>query len=151
MDIICIRLPDFLLSLFTVCLCRDQRVAGRVMTLRPADGCRQLTLTIGLTLTLALLQWPVGDVRGQDGPSPAQVLQELLTRYGDNTSISVPQLRALLMRLNGGQSGEHDAQTQPAKTNASQVSQESDRRFDSMLVLICICCPGCVFTRLTGF
>uniref|UniRef100_A0A8C2I1G1 Metal cation symporter ZIP14 n=1 Tax=Cyprinus carpio TaxID=7962 RepID=A0A8C2I1G1_CYPCA len=90
------------------------------MTLRPADGCRQLTLTIGLTLTLALLQWPVGDVRGQDGPSPAQVLQELLTRYGDNTSISVPQLRALLMRLNGGQSGEHDAQTQPAKTNASQ-------------------------------
>lgn len=103
------------------------------MTLRPANGCRPLTLTIGLTLTLGLLQWPIGDVSGQDGPSPAQVLQELLTRYGDNTSISVPQLRALLMRLNRGQSEDHDAQTQPAKTNASsQVSQAGDRRFDSM-------------------
>ncbi|XP_043095096.1 metal cation symporter ZIP14 isoform X2 [Puntigrus tetrazona] len=87
------------------------------MTLRPANGCRQLTLTFGLTLALGLLQWPIGDVRGQDGgPSPALVLQELLARYGDNTSISVPQLRALLTRLNG----DHDAQTQPAKANASQ-------------------------------
>ncbi len=84
----------FIISLCTVCLCRARRVAGRVMTLRPANGCRQLTLIIGLTLTLGLLQWPIGDVSGQDGPSPAQVLQELLTRYGDNTSISVPQLRA---------------------------------------------------------
>ncbi|KAK2911041.1 hypothetical protein Q8A67_003174 [Cirrhinus molitorella] len=90
------------------------------MTLRQANGCKQLTLTIGLTLTLGLLQWPIGDVCGQDGQSPMQVLQDLLTRYGDNTSISVPQLRALLMRLNGGQSGDHDAQTQPTKTNASK-------------------------------
>ncbi|XP_026066378.1 zinc transporter ZIP14-like isoform X1 [Carassius auratus] len=99
---------------------RARRVAGRVMTLRPANGYRQLTLTFGLTLTLGLLLWPVGDVSGQDGASPAQILQELLTRYGDNTSISVPQLRALLVHLNGGQSGDHDAQTQPTKTNASQ-------------------------------
>lgn len=94
------------------------------MTLRQANGCKQLTLTISLTLTLGLLQWPIGDVSGQDGLSPAQVLQELLTRYGDNTSISVPQLRLLLKRLNGGQSGEHDAQTQSTKTNASKVSQK---------------------------
>ncbi|XP_067295495.1 metal cation symporter ZIP14 isoform X2 [Pseudorasbora parva] len=97
-----------------------QRVAGRVMTLRQANGCIQLTLTISLTLTLGLLQWPVGDVSGQDELSPTQVLQELLTRYGDNTSISVPQLRRLLMRLNGGQSGDHDAQPQPTKTNGSK-------------------------------
>ncbi|XP_026100533.1 metal cation symporter ZIP14 isoform X1 [Carassius auratus] len=97
-----------------------RRVAGRVMTLRQANGCKQLTLTIGLTLTLGLLQWPVADVSGQNGPSATQVLQELLTRYGDNTSISVPQLRALLMRLNGDQIGDHVAQTQPTKTNASK-------------------------------
>lgn len=90
------------------------------MTLRRASGCRQLTLTIGLALTLGLLQWPIGDVRGQDGPSPAQVLQELLTRYGDNASISVPQLRSLLVRLNGGQSEDHDRKTQPTRTNASK-------------------------------
>lgn len=99
------------------------------MTLRQANGCKQLTLTISLTLTLGLLQWPIGDVSGQDGLSPAQVLQELLTRYGDNTSISVPQLRSLLIRLNGGQSGEHDAQTQPTKTNASKVSQKGYKNF----------------------
>ncbi|NP_001313628.1 metal cation symporter ZIP14 precursor [Danio rerio] len=90
------------------------------MTLRRASGCRQLTLTIGLALTLGLLQWPIGDVRGQDGASPAQVLQELLTRYGDNASISVPQLRSLLVRLNGGQSEDHDSKTQPTRTNASK-------------------------------
>ncbi|KAK7164139.1 hypothetical protein R3I94_002762 [Phoxinus phoxinus] len=90
------------------------------MTLRQANGCRQLTLTISLTLTLGLLQWPVGDVSGQDALSPTQVLQELLSRYGDNTSISVPQLRSLLTRLNGGLIGDHDAQTQPTKTNGSK-------------------------------
>lgn len=89
------------------------------MTLRGASGCRQLTLTIGLALTLGLLQWPI-DVRGQDGASPAQVLQELLTRYGDNASISVPQLRSLLVRLNGGESEDHDSKTQPTRTNASK-------------------------------
>lgn len=90
------------------------------MTLRQASGCRQLTLTIGLALTLGLLQWPIRDVRGQDGASPAQVLQELLTRYGDNASISVPQLRSLLVRLNGGESEDHDSKTQPTRTNASK-------------------------------
>ncbi|XP_051981907.1 metal cation symporter ZIP14-like isoform X1 [Xyrauchen texanus] len=88
------------------------------MTLRPTNGCRQLTLTLGLSLTLALLQWPIGGVCGQDGLS--QVLQELLMRYGDNTTISVPQLRSLLVRLNGGQIGNHSLQTKPTKTNTSK-------------------------------
>jgi len=105
------------------------------MTLRQANGCKQLTLTISLTLTLGLLQWPVRDVSGQDGLSPTQVLQELLTRYGDNTSISVPQLRALLIRLNGGLSGDHDAQTQPTKTNGSKVSQNGYRKFGMYLYM----------------
>uniref|UniRef100_A0A8C1Y1Z1 Metal cation symporter ZIP14 n=1 Tax=Cyprinus carpio TaxID=7962 RepID=A0A8C1Y1Z1_CYPCA len=108
----------FLTSCLSVYSAR--RATGRVMTLRQANGCKQLTLTIGLTLTLGLLQWPIAAVSGQDGLSPTQVLQELLTRYGDNTSISVPQLRALLMRLNGDPSGDHDAQTQPTKTNVSK-------------------------------
>lgn len=119
------------------------------MTLRQANGCKQLTLTISLTLTLGLLQWPVGDVSGQNGLSPTQVLQEVLTRYGDNTSISVPQLRSLLIRLNGGQSGDHDAQTQPTKTNGSKVRQKGYRKFDR--IFICICYPESIYTRLTGF
>nr|XP_055054545.1 metal cation symporter ZIP14 isoform X1 [Misgurnus anguillicaudatus]XP_055054546.1 metal cation symporter ZIP14 isoform X1 [Misgurnus anguillicaudatus] len=83
---------------------------------------KRLIVTIGLTLILGLLQWPICDVSGQEGPSPAQVLQELLTRYGDNDTISVPQLRSLLVRLNGGQSGDHSIQTppKPTKTNASK-------------------------------
>lgn len=124
----------FLTSCLSVYSAR--RATGRVMSLRQANGCKQLTLTIGLTLTLGLLQWPIAAVSGQDGLSPTQVLQELLTRYGDNTSISVPQLRALLMRLNGDPSGDpsgdHDAQTQPTKTNVSKVSQGGLRRFYRM-------------------
>lgn len=100
--------------------------AGTVMTSGQAGGFKQLILTIGLTVTLGLLQWPIADVIGQEGPSASQVLQELLTRYGDNTTISVPQLRSLLMRLNGGQSGDRIVPTEPTKTNASKVglSQE---------------------------
>ncbi|XP_031726413.1 metal cation symporter ZIP14 isoform X1 [Anarrhichthys ocellatus] len=40
--------------------------------------------------------------------SPAQVLQDLLSRYGDNGTISVPQLRSLLALISQGQ-GEGDA------------------------------------------
>ncbi|TRY98703.1 hypothetical protein DNTS_018329 [Danionella cerebrum] len=90
------------------------------MILRHCNGCRQLTLSVVLTLTLGLLQWPLREVGGQDAVSPAHVLQELLTRYGDNSSISVPQLRALLVSLNGAQSGDHEAKTQPSKTNSSK-------------------------------
>ncbi|XP_056601345.1 metal cation symporter ZIP14 isoform X2 [Triplophysa dalaica] len=90
------------------------------MTSGQASGFKQLILTIGLTLTLGLLQWPIGNVSGQKGPSAVQVLQELLTQYGDNTTISVPQLRSLLMQLNGGQSGDPNVQPQPTKTNASK-------------------------------
>ncbi|KAM3867614.1 metal cation symporter ZIP14 [Diretmus argenteus] len=55
-----------------------------------------------LTLALAVLLCPMGRVLGQT-QSPSQVLQDLLTRYGDNATITVPQLRLLLARLSQGQ------------------------------------------------
>ncbi|XP_071773901.2 metal cation symporter ZIP14 isoform X1 [Centroberyx gerrardi] len=61
-----------------------------------------------LTLVLAVLLCPLGRVLGQgesqgQSQSPAQVLQYLLSRYGDNATITVPQLRSLLARLSQGQ------------------------------------------------
>uniref|UniRef100_A0A3B5LUL2 Metal cation symporter ZIP14 n=1 Tax=Xiphophorus couchianus TaxID=32473 RepID=A0A3B5LUL2_9TELE len=52
-----------------------------------------------LLLAVAMLLCPVGQVTCQeksDTQSPAQVLQDLLARYGDNSTITVPQLRSLL-------------------------------------------------------
>ncbi|KAJ8396991.1 hypothetical protein AAFF_G00013140 [Aldrovandia affinis] len=68
-----------------------------VMTQRPGHGRTQLTVTLALLLCLLGRAGATGD------PSPATFLQELLSRYGDNATISVPQLRALLARLNVGQ------------------------------------------------
>ncbi|XP_036454101.1 metal cation symporter ZIP14 isoform X2 [Colossoma macropomum] len=91
------------------------------MIQRSANGYTQLTLTFALTLTLGLLQWPLGEVRGQGELSPALVLQQLLSRYGDNGTISVPQLRSLLMHLNTQQNEENDTETPapPTRTNTS--------------------------------
>lgn len=55
-----------------------------------------------LALALLVLLGPLGRVSGQgesETQSPAQVLQDLLARHGDNTTISVPQLRVLLALL----------------------------------------------------
>ncbi|XP_056131886.1 metal cation symporter ZIP14 [Lampris incognitus] len=63
-----------------------------------------------LALALAVLLCPFSSVLSQGEPgqtqtqTPAQVLQNLLARYGDNATISVPQLRSLLARLSQGQS-----------------------------------------------
>ncbi|KAM4616939.1 metal cation symporter ZIP14 [Polymixia lowei] len=86
-----------------------------------------------LTLALAALLCPLGSVLGQGDSqtlSPAQVLQDLLARYGDNASISVPQLRSLLARLSqgDGSSGSGNGSTAiterppatPAKANRSK-------------------------------
>nr|XP_046241897.1 metal cation symporter ZIP14 isoform X1 [Scatophagus argus] len=57
-------------------------------------------------LALAVLLCPLGAVAGEgesETQSPAQVLQELLARHGDNSTITVPQLRALLALLSQGQ------------------------------------------------
>ncbi|GLD54417.1 zinc transporter ZIP14-like isoform X1 [Lates japonicus] len=83
-------------------------------------------------LALATLLCPPGLVMGQgesQTQSPAQVLQDLLARYGDNTTITVPQLRSLLALLSegqgegGGDSSSHMAETPtttPPKSNSSK-------------------------------
>lgn len=69
-----------------------------------------------LTLVLALLLWPQVPVSAQKDPT--QVLQDLLARYGDNGSISVPQLRSLLAVLSLGQGAESST---PPQSNNSKV------------------------------
>ncbi|XP_036382228.1 metal cation symporter ZIP14 isoform X1 [Megalops cyprinoides] len=82
------------------------------MTQRPGHGCAQVTVTLALLLCL------LGRAGGAGEPSPAQFLQDLLSRYGDNTTISVPQLRNLLARLNVGQ-GDADTERQTPKASVS--------------------------------
>lgn len=83
-------------------------------------------------LALAVLLCPLGlvTVQGESQTqSPTQVLQDLLARYGDNSTITVPQLRSLLALLSQGQ-GEVDNNTSnvsetpkstPPKSNSSKV------------------------------
>ncbi|XP_070820837.1 metal cation symporter ZIP14 isoform X2 [Chaetodon trifascialis] len=86
-------------------------------------------------LALAVLLCPLSRVTGQgesETQSPAQVLQDLLARHGDNSTITVPQLRALLALLSQGQGeGEGDGDgngnnvvetptTTPPKSNSSK-------------------------------
>ncbi|XP_044187689.1 metal cation symporter ZIP14 [Thunnus albacares] len=86
-----------------------------------------------LVLALAVLLCPLGRVTGQgesQTQSPAQVLQDLLARHGDNTTITVPQLRSLLVLLSQRQGeGDGDSEgsnvaetttTAPPKSNSSK-------------------------------
>ncbi|KAI3372534.1 hypothetical protein L3Q82_023005 [Scortum barcoo] len=97
-------------------------------------GRAAMTLTLlwsklMFVLALAVLLCPLSGVTGQgesETQSPAQVLQDLLARHGDNSTITVPQLRALLVLLSKGQ-GEGDSDkvaetptTIPPKSNSSK-------------------------------
>lgn len=85
---------------------------------------------------MAVLLSPLGQVTGQgesETQSPAQVLQDLLARHGDNSTITVPQLRALLVLLSQVQ-GEGDGDssdvaetpaTTPPKSNSSKVRTQT--------------------------
>ncbi|XP_043965637.1 metal cation symporter ZIP14 isoform X1 [Gambusia affinis] len=85
-----------------------------------------------LLLAVAMLLCSVGQVTCQeqsDTQSPAQVLQDLLARYGDNSTITVPQLRSLLALLsqsqsessnNGGDEPKTTTTVTPPKTNSSK-------------------------------
>ncbi|XP_013875159.1 metal cation symporter ZIP14 [Austrofundulus limnaeus] len=98
------------------------------MLIRSRHGWPTMTIALPCSqpalLLLIVLLCPVGQASGQGGDqSPAQVLQDLLARYGDNSTITVPQLRSLLAALSRGQSdGEEVETTQatPLKTNASK-------------------------------
>ncbi|XP_026199104.1 zinc transporter ZIP14 isoform X1 [Anabas testudineus] len=88
-----------------------------------------------LALALAVLLCPLALVSGQgkqQTQSPAQVLEDLLARYGDNSTITVPQLRSLLALLSQGQ-GEADSDNNnvaetptstPPKINSSKCLSE---------------------------
>ncbi|MCJ8747109.1 hypothetical protein PDJAM_G00149580 [Pangasius djambal] len=89
------------------------------MTQTSANGCTQLTLTFALILSLGLLCWPLGEVRGQTELPPALILQDLLSRYGENGTISVPQLRSLLAHLSTQQSGENTPDTKSTTNNST--------------------------------
>ncbi|XP_034086014.1 metal cation symporter ZIP14 isoform X2 [Gymnodraco acuticeps] len=100
-------------------------------------GCAAVTITplqskLVFVLALAVLFCPFDQVtckgEGQT-QSPAQVLQDLLSRYGDNSTITVPQLRSLLALLSQGQVEEDNISsnvpeipktTTPPKTNSSK-------------------------------
>ena len=79
---------------------------------------------------------PLGQVMGQSESeqSPAQVLQDLLARHGENSTITVPQLRALLALLSQNQDDENSgivAETvapTPPKSNRSKVRTKTITR-----------------------
>ncbi|KAL0979006.1 hypothetical protein UPYG_G00179210 [Umbra pygmaea] len=81
---------------------------------------------LSFLLTLALFHCPLGMALGDDQASPAYVLQGLLERYGNNVTISIPQLRSLLSRLSApsqaenGTVAERAATAQTAPPNANQ-------------------------------
>ncbi|KAJ8380060.1 hypothetical protein SKAU_G00008380 [Synaphobranchus kaupii] len=97
--------------------------SGGVMIQRPRHGGTQLTVT------LALLLCALGGAGGVAEPSPALFLQDLLSRYGDNATISVPQLRALLARLNTTADGVSTCL--PADTLLAAHSLNEQSRLDS--------------------
>lgn len=58
--------------------------------------------------------------------SPAQVLQDLLARYGDNSTITVPQLRSLLSLLSQGQ-GDDNSEHNEVTEMTTTMSPKSNR------------------------
>lgn len=98
------------------------------MLLRSSNGCAINTFKLIQLITVIC---PMGRVTGQGESrtqSPVQVVQDLLIRHGDNSTITVPQLRALLELLSQGQekgdgvsSTTHSPATTPTRTNSSKV------------------------------
>lgn len=78
-------------------------------------------------IQMIIVLCPLGQVTGQEEnktQSPAQVLQDLLIHHGDNGTITVPQLRALLELLSQGQKkGDGDSSTtQSPATTSTRVN-----------------------------
>lgn len=100
----------------------------RNMLLRSSHGCAINTFKLIQLITIIC---PFGRVAGQGDSrtqSPVQVVQDLLIRHGDNSTITVPQLRALLEHLSQGQekgdgvgSTTHSPATTPTRANSSKV------------------------------
>lgn len=98
------------------------------MLFRSSHGCAVDAFRL---IQLVTVLCPFGQVTGQGesgAQSPAQVLQDLLVRHGDNSTITVPQLRALLELLSQGQEKgnvddrpTHGPATTPLRANSSKV------------------------------
>ncbi|MGH0145073.1 UNVERIFIED_CONTAM: hypothetical protein FKN15_004710 [Acipenser sinensis] len=90
------------------------------MNCRSLHGCVQLTVTTTLLLLLGQLSW------GAEGPSSASFLQDLLARYGDNETLTMHQLKALLNRLDVGVGpGNNRSKTQPLSKNLTRCFSSS--------------------------
>ncbi|XP_055367137.1 metal cation symporter ZIP14 isoform X2 [Betta splendens] len=89
------------------------------------------TAVLQMMLTAAVMLCVLASVRGQgenQTQSPAQVLQNLLARYGDNTTITVPQLRSLLALLSQGQSkgdGQLSTTNRPKANNSKCLPEDA--------------------------
>lgn len=67
--------------------------------------------------------------------SPAQVLQDLLSRYGDNSTITVPQLRSLLAALSQGQSESDSDSSSTAETPTTTPPQFNSSKVQNLFIL----------------
>ncbi|MFT7796633.1 zinc transporter ZIP14 [Arapaima gigas] len=75
--------------------------------------------SVQLTVTLALLLCLLGPAGGVNEPSPAQFLQDLMSRYGDNNTVFVAQLHKFLSHYSVGQ-GDNSSAGQPPNSNVSR-------------------------------
>ncbi|KAK0138102.1 Zinc transporter ZIP14 [Merluccius polli] len=98
---------------------------------QPIHGCPTTTTRLHrphLMLLLIMLLCPLvkvlaqGDDHHTQAQSPTQVLQELLTRYGDNFTITVPQLRSLLAHLSQDQGDDASNTSVAAATERPPVA-----------------------------
>uniref|UniRef100_A0A3B3DAI3 Metal cation symporter ZIP14 n=1 Tax=Oryzias melastigma TaxID=30732 RepID=A0A3B3DAI3_ORYME len=111
-----------------------RRAHGRPTFPRPPPAC---------VLAVVVLLASVGRMMGQaegEAQSVAQVLQDLLARYGDNSTITVPQLRSLLAVLSEGHSdgnGSDAAESAPANTLALYSISERSRLDGPSLQKLC--------------
>ncbi|KAL3975284.1 echinoderm microtubule-associated protein-like 1/2 [Sarotherodon galilaeus] len=93
---------------------------------RAATSTSLFHVDLAFLLALAVVLCPTGQVTGQvesQTQSPAQVLQDLLSRYGDNSTITVPQLRSLLAALSQGQSESDSDSSSTAETPTTTPPQ----------------------------
>ncbi|XP_076005564.1 metal cation symporter ZIP14 isoform X2 [Genypterus blacodes] len=81
---------------------------------------------VKVILAVAVLFCVTGHGQSQT-QSPAQVLQDLLARYGDNDTITVPQLRSLLARLSLGQADSGSSNGTAITDRPSATTRKSNR------------------------
>lgn len=86
------------------------------MIQRPSHGGAQLTLTLAL-----LLMCLPGLAGAQGKLSPTDFMDDLLSHYGDNSTVFISQLRTLLSNLSVGQ-GDNSSGEWPSRGAVSRVS-----------------------------